>query len=153
MHTTILRLLDIEQQTMYDAAWKICFLLYVSIQWRVQEMASSLSFMKNHEERRELPFRILTGRFKATPHETSLCYCAGNKVESLTHKLLHCNFYEDIHNIYIDPTLKKFPWCVEEEDLKHLLNGENKQCTIKTATYIKLAMQHCRTHSLHPYLA
>lgn len=70
-------------------------------------------------------------------------------VESLTYMLLHCDIYKNICSIYIDPTFKKFQGCVDEKALQHLLNGENEQCAIQTAVYIKLTIQYCRTHPPH----
>ena len=46
-----------------------------------------------------LPLRIETGRFSGEPEDSRLCkMCSKNEIESETHFLINCDFYNELRN-------------------------------------------------------
>ena len=84
-----------------------------------------------------LPLRIETGRYRNERLDRRICeFCHSGSVEDELHFLLHCNFYEDLRDIYINPCFDITSTTNETEKLKLLF----RQCNVRnTAKFVEKA--------------
>ena len=86
-----------------------------------------------------LPSALLQGRFAGKPYAERLCPCGLPEVESVTHVLLRCRFYNDIRRVFISPVMQN-P-LNEFLCLKCLVEDRDPEITLKVAKYCVAAMR------------
>ncbi|KAJ7319797.1 hypothetical protein JRQ81_019308 [Phrynocephalus forsythii] len=91
-------------------------LLKCSEEWRADTLARCNA----------IPSAVLYGRFNGTPYSDRRCSCVLDGVESLTHMVLYCPFYDHFHKKLLDPRLLKKRHCSNIDNLRYLLSpGES----------------------------
>ena len=138
------RVLDIEQQNLYNAANKTCSPVKLSLPCKFGHIASYLSALSNPQHRRAfslarfnvMPSAVLTGRFLRTPHADRLCSCKQNCIDSISHILLGCPKYTAPRIQLLEPILKNKSGLSEADKVYFMLSDSLQDVSASVASFL-----------------
>ncbi|KAJ7319988.1 hypothetical protein JRQ81_019499, partial [Phrynocephalus forsythii] len=70
-----------------------------------------------------LPSAVQEGKFNNIPYSQRLCPCNSGEIENISHVLLHCTFYSEIREAFVNPFIRVCPGRSEAHYTMLLLTG------------------------------
>ena len=146
------RVLDIEGQTLFSAALKVCSPLHFQLPLTLGRRPSYLHHLEQPQDRwaftlarcNIVPSSLAQGRYKGLPTELRVCPCGQGKTESLQHMLFYCTLYKDIRLSHLTVFLPSHSGWADLRKIQYLLCDLSKEVTLSTARYVQAIIQRRR---------